>query len=286
MGRWIAERKVLVTGGYSGIGRAMAAELARRGAEVTIAGRDLPRLDAVAAELEDETGFRIGRLALDLASPASVRAAAERYLETHGVVDVLLLNAGVFLSRYTTNDLGWELVMATNHLGHFLLAGLLLPHVRADGRIVVTASNAHEFPKSLDVDRLTTWEGRYRQMAVYARSKLANVMFAAEFARRYPQGPTAYSFHPGYVWTRMAQDGDAPLAGLIWRLQRFRLRSPEEGAATGVHLATEPDLEPLTGRYFFDSRPVPWNPLVDDEALRRRLWERSEELVELSYPTR
>jgi len=275
-------RTVLVTGANSGIGEATAAALLRRGAEVVVGARDPDRGTAAVDRLSTATGRHPGLLLIDLSSPRSIREAAGRFLAEHEDLAVLVNNAGVFLGRLRHNEEGWEMTMAVNHLGPFLLTNLLLPRMRtsAPARIVTVASVAHRRVNTLDPTRLAGWEGRYRGMAAYARSKLANVLFTVELARRLEgTGITAYAYHPGTVATRIAQDGDTRIAGYAWKLLSSRMRTPEQGAATGVFLATEPGIEAFSGGYFVDEAPRPPSRLARDPDLARRVWEESARLV-------
>ncbi len=282
----IRGRSALITGGNAGIGRATATELARRGADVTIGVRDRGRGEAAVAAIEEETGRSVGILDIDLASIDSVRTAAERFAADHPRLDVLLLNAGVFYGRHRTTVDGFEATIGINHLGHFLLAGLLFPRLLAAGaaRVITVASSAHHRPRTFDVDELPDWRGRYRGMDAYARSKLANVLFATELARRTAgTRVSSYSLHPGMVSTRIAQDGDTVLVGLLWKLGRFRFLGPTDGAATSVMLATAPDIEDRSGRYFSEGREARPSRLAQDPQIARRLWRRSEEIVGLRF---
>ena len=276
----------MITGGNAGIGRATASELVRRGADVTIGVRDRDRGEAAAEAIAREAGRPVDVLEIDLASTASVRAAADRFAAGHPRLDVLILNAGVFYGRHRTTTDGFEATVGINHFGHFLLAGLLFPRLAAAGsaRVITVASSAHHRPGAFDVDVLPGWRGRYRGMDAYARSKLANVLFAAELARRAEgTGISSFSLHPGMVSTRIAQDGDTMLVGLLWKLGRFRFLTPAEGAATSVLLATEPGIEDRSGRYFAEGKESRPSRLARDRELAQRLWRRSEEIVGLRF---
>jgi len=284
----VTGRTVLVTGGNSGIGAATAAALAAHGAHVVIAVRDRARGEAAAAGIGTRGGHPVAVLDLDLASFASIHAAAERFRSRHDDLAVLVCNAGVFLgSRRRTAD-GFEATFGINHLGHFLLGCLLFDHLAASApaRVVVVASAAHRHAvggRRLTDPRAARTGRGYR---AYARSKLANVLFARELHRRYHgRGITAYSLHPGVVATRIAQDGDSRLAGLFWRLGARWMRSPTEGARTAVYLATEPGIEPLGGGYFADAVPVRPGRTGRDDDTAARLWATSEELVGCRYPS-
>jgi NAD(P)-dependent dehydrogenase (short-subunit alcohol dehydrogenase family) len=270
----IEDRTVIVTGGNSGIGLATATELARRGADVILGARD-PVLGSLAAEqISGETGRAVVPMTVDLASFASVRSFVDHLAAHHGRPDVLINNAGVYVSsRRSTRD-GYEWTMGVNHLGPYLLTCLLASHASTRPRRIVTVSS--EMHRSAKRDPgFTTLEapGRYRGTESYARSKLANILFTRELARRLDgTGSVVFAAHPGMVATRIAQDGDSRLGALAWKVGSRWMRTPEEGAVTSVYLATEPGIERFTGGYFADEDPVrPSSAGRNDEAAAR-LW--------------
>jgi retinol dehydrogenase-12 len=216
----------------------------------------------------------------DLASLHEVRSAATDVLARCPRIDVLFNNAGVVkLQREVTVD-GFEATFAVNHLAYFLFTGLLIDRLRVtDGaRIVSTASDAHRFGGPLDFDDLQA-ERRYRSFGVYGRSKLANILWTRELGRRLAgSGVTANCFHPGGVATRLGQT-DALWTRIVGWLMPLVLRTPEKGAATGVWLATAPELAGVSGRYFADQREKQPAKFAQDDAAAKRLWEVSEELV-------
>jgi NAD(P)-dependent dehydrogenase (short-subunit alcohol dehydrogenase family) len=276
-------RTVLITGGNAGIGRATAEALAARGAEVVITSRDAGRGEAAAAAIGRAAGRPVSVMELDLASFASIRAFAGRFLERYPALHVLVNNAGLLLSDRRTTAEGFEQTFGVNHLGHFLLTKLLLDRLKGSSgaRIVNVSSDAHRSARSgLEFDDLQS-ERSYKGFPVYARSKLANVLFTRELARRLDGcGVTTNALHPGVVATRFAADGDArgPVAW-FFRFARPFLRTPMDGAATSIHCATAPELEGVTGRYFANrAERAPSRAALDDDAARR-LWDASEELV-------
>lgn len=281
---WTVEGKTaLVTGGNSGIGKEIAAELAERGADVVIASRNAEKGESAAAELRERTGHDgVGFMPLDLASFASVRGFAKQFLDERDALHVLVNNAGLTLSRREETEDGHEATFQINHLGPFLLTDLLLDRIvaSAPARIVNVSSGAHKASRGLDFDDLDRQRRRYRGMAAYNDSKLCNVYFTRELARRLDSaGVTANAFHPGFVRTNFAQEGDTFLLSLGIRIGSLFARSPARGARTGVHLAVSPDVEGVSGTYFFNERPARISRIARDGEAARRLWEVSERLT-------
>jgi NAD(P)-dependent dehydrogenase (short-subunit alcohol dehydrogenase family) len=274
---------VLVTGGNTGIGKETAAALASLGATVAFTSRDPARGQAAAADLRQRTGVEVACLPLDLASFASIRAFASDFLARYDRLDVLVNNAGLINGRRTETQEGFETTFGVNHLGHFLLTKLLLDRIKASApaRIVNVSSDAHRSVRQgLDFDDLQSAHG-YSFIQVYGRSKLANIYFTRELARRLDgTGVTANAVHPGGVATGFGQDGDLPgLLGFGYGLIRPFLRTPARGAETSVYLASAPELANVTAKYFADCRESqPTSVALDDEAARR-LWDVSEELI-------
>jgi NAD(P)-dependent dehydrogenase (short-subunit alcohol dehydrogenase family) len=270
----------LVTGATSGIGKITALELARKGATVVVVARDPARAKATVDEIGRATGSsRVSTMLCDFASQASIRRLADEYRRTHDKLHVLVNNAGVILGpREVTAD-GLEATFAINHVGYFLLTNLLLDVLRASApaRIVNVASGAH-FQGKLDFDDLQL-ERSYTGFGAYAASKLANVAWSAELARRLAgTGVTANSVHPGAVATRWGDSGSS-FFRFILKLGRPFLRSPEKGAETVIHLASSPEVEGVTGEYFHDRRRAKASREARDPETGRKLWEASEKLV-------
>jgi NAD(P)-dependent dehydrogenase (short-subunit alcohol dehydrogenase family) len=276
-------KTVIVTGGNTGLGKATATGLAKLGADVIFTSRDASKGAKAKAEIEAAAGRSVRLELLDLASFASIRAFAARILETTPKIDVLVNNAGLILDRYETTDEGFETTFGVNHLGHFLLTQLLLPRIEesAPARVVVLASDAHYRAKrGLDWDDLMG-ERRFRGFDAYAKSKLANVMFARELARRLEgTGVTVNAVHPGVVATEFAGKDDAKgPVGWFFRMAAPLLRTPERGAETTIYVASSPEVEGRTGRYFADKRDKAPSRHARDDAGCQRLWAVSEALV-------
>lgn len=284
---WDIEGKTaVVTGGNSGIGKAIAAELVARGAEVVIASRDLEKCEAAAEDIRNRTGGGVvDVMTVDLASFESVRGFAKTYNDSGRPLHVLVNNAGGTWSQRRVTEDGHETTFQVNHLGPFLLTNLVLDRLKqsAPSRIVTTSSAGHNFSRGLDFDDLDRERRRYAGMRAYADSKLCNIYFARELARRLDgTGVTAYSFHPGFVRTNFGHEGDTFLLSIGARLGAPFARSPKKGAETGVHLATSPDVDDRGGQYFFDGKPKRTSAAARDDDAAARLWEVSEEIVGLA----
>src|SRR3954449_2405430 len=269
---------VLLTGATRGIGRAAAIELSRRGAELGVVGRDPERVSAVAAEARAAApdGAPVHEHVADLASMADVRALAADVLERYERIDVLANNAGaMFSSRHVTPD-GHEQTFALNHLAPFLLTQLLRERL-AGGRVVTTASDAHK-QGVLDLDDLQA-ERSFSAMKTYGTSKLCNVLFTRELARRAPE-LHATCFHPGVVRTGFGKND-----GGIWKVLTTVagpfFRSPERGARSLVWLALSDEASGLDGVYVEDEKVARPSARAQDDDLARRLWDRSAELAGL-----
>jgi NAD(P)-dependent dehydrogenase (short-subunit alcohol dehydrogenase family) len=268
---------VVITGATRGIGQAAAIELAKQGAEVVIVGRERERVDSVAADARAVSGSApVHTNVADLSLMADVRRLADELRDQHEHIDVLANNAGaLFASRKVTSD-GFERTFALNHLAPFLLTNLLLDRLGA-GRVVTTTSDAHTGGK-LDLDDLQS-EKSYAAMRVYGTSKLCNILFTKELARRAPQ-LHANCFHPGVVRTGFGKNENG-----IWKVLTTVagpfFRSPERGARSLVWLALSDQAAGLDGEYVVDEKVKQPSAEARDPELARALWERSAELVGL-----
>lgn len=273
---------VLLTGATSGIGRATALELARRGASLVLVCRDERRGAETVREIREQTGNEPELMLADLSSQASIRKLAADFLATGKPLHVLLNNAGVVNTTRSETVDGIESVFAVNHLAYFLLTHLLLERLRqsAPARIVNVASDAHRFG-AIDFDNLQG-EKAFRPMRIYGQSKMGNILFTYELARRLAgSGVTVNCLHPGAVATRLGKNNGS-VANFFIRLLAPFFRTPENGAATSVYLATAAELEGVTGRYFSDCKETRTSKASYDEATARRLWEISERLTGLT----
>lgn len=275
------DRTCLVTGATDGIGFVAARELNRMGARVIMVGRNPAKTEAALERIVLGTGnHNIDYLLADLSSQQEVRRLADQVREKTSRLDVLLNNAGaIFLSNGASVD-GIEMTFALNHLGYFLLTTLLLDLLidSAPARIVNVSSSSHYEPTELLLEDLPR-PGSGRSYRAYGRSKLCNVLFTYELARRLDgTGVTANALHPGLVRTNIARNN-----GLLGRVGNFFIRvrgiSAERGAETPVYLSASPEIEGVTGKFFIDRRAVPSSPLSYDTALAAGLWELSERLT-------
>ncbi|MGQ0825024.1 MAG: SDR family oxidoreductase [Actinomycetota bacterium] len=279
------DRIVLVTGGNSGVGKAAAVALAAMGARVTIAARNEVKGELARDEIRAcSRSEHVGLIALDLASFDSVRTCAKEFATTHDRLDVLINNAGVVLRKRAESTDGHEMQFQVNHLGHFLLTDQLRPLLEVSGyaRVVATCSDAHRYARSgLRFDDLEWTQRRYRAFGVYAGTKLMNLLFTRELARRLDgTGITANAVHPGFVASNFAREGDGGWLGSIaMAIGRPFARSPQNGARTTVHVASAPALSSVTGQYFANERLAQPSRAAQDDTAARRLWEVSAALT-------
>ncbi len=267
----------VLTGATSGIGEETALALARRGARLHLIARSKQRGEATRTRIRDQAGSDAVMLHFaDLASLAEIRRVAAELLTACPRIDLLLNNAGVVnLRRETTVD-GFETTFAVNHLAYFALTNLLVERLResAPARIVNVASDAHKFGGAIDLEDLQS-EREYKAMRSYGRSKAANILFTVELARRLEgSGVTVNCLHPGAVATRLGKNNGWFGRVATAALSPFFL-SPVRGARTSIHLATTPELEKISGRYFAKQREAKAQSFATDPETARRLWDES-----------
>ncbi|HEY4844739.1 MAG TPA: SDR family oxidoreductase [Candidatus Dormibacteraeota bacterium] len=277
----MAGKVVLITGGTGGIGKATATGLATIGARVGITGRDLARAEHAAAEIRAASGNpAVDAFAADLTSQAEVRRLARVVLDTYPRLDVLINNVGGFWAhRHPTAD-GLERTFALNHLAPFLLTNLLLDRLKASApaRVVTVSSGAQSMGR-IDFDDLQGARN-YSGQRAYNQSKLANIMFTNELARRLEgTGVTANSLHPGVVRTNFGAEDQAWFFTVISRVARPLLKTPAEGAQTPIYLVSSPDMAGVTGQFFVNRKPKTANKLAYDTNMTARLWEVSVDLT-------
>lgn len=270
----------LITGANAGIGRVTAERLAALGATVVMVCRNRQKGEAALKEIRAKSGnANIELLVADLSSQAEIRGLAEQFKATHRRLDVLLNNAGVYLPDRQLSVDGLEMTFAVNHLAYFLLTNLLLEVLKesAPSRIVSVSSEAHKYGK-VEFDNLQG-EREYKGIPAYSNSKLENILFTRELARRLAgTRVTANSLHPGAVATSIFRNTPKPIEWLI----KLLTMSPEKGAGTSVYLATSGEVEGISGKYFEKKLEKYPSRLAQDDELARKLWEVSEQLTGLS----
>ena len=280
----MAGRTCLITGATNGIGKETAIALAKMGASVVLVARDERKGRAAQSELKERSGADSELLLADLASLADVRRLAEEYRSRHDKLHVLINNAGAYNSKRELSKDGYEMTIAVNHLAHFLLTDLLLDVIKASApaRIINVSSGAHSGAK-MDFDDLQAESGYGVGMRAYGQSKLANVLFTNELARRLEGANVAVnSLHPGVVRTGFGRNAKGIIGGVFAVFQfvgRPFLLSSAQGAETSIYLASSPDVETTTGEYFVKSKSVASNDESNDPEVARRLWDVSEELI-------
>jgi NAD(P)-dependent dehydrogenase (short-subunit alcohol dehydrogenase family) len=270
----LKDRTVLVTGATNGIGLVTARELSRMGGQVTILSRNADKCAAIAGSISKDTGNPVEFISSDLSSLDGIAHASAEFKNRHTHLDLLVNNAGgFFIKRIITPD-GLEMTFALNHLNYFLLTNLLLDVLKAgnQSRVINVSSGAHVRLTAMDFDNLQG-ERKYSPMPAYAQSKLANLLFTYELARRLEgSGVTVNALHPGYVHTGFARNN-----GLIFNIgsklsARIFGRSPEEGAQTSIYLASSPEVSGITGAYFHDCKQLKSSPASYNKEDALRLW--------------
>jgi NAD(P)-dependent dehydrogenase (short-subunit alcohol dehydrogenase family) len=273
-------KTMVATGATSGIGEAAVLELAGLGARIVIVARDEARAQLTLRKLEAKAPGLGHRLHLaDLSSMADTRKVGAAIAASEPRIDVLINNAGALFSHRRVTPEGLELTFALNHMAYFVLTEALRDKLvaSAPARIVSTSSSAH-LGMRLDFDDLQSAKG-YNGLRVYGRSKLSNILFTRELARRLAgTGVTANCFHPGVVATRFG-DASGGLAGLVFPILRPFFISPEKGGDTLIYLASSPEAAMTTGEYFVKRKTVAISAAARDDAAAKRLWEASETLA-------
>lgn len=276
----------LVTGATSGIGKEIALGLAKLGATIVLIGRNKDRCESTLQEIEarinraDEN--RICYFVADLSSQSSIRQLAKEYVDSHKRLDVLINNAGVFLAKRTTTVDGIEHTFAVNHLAPFLLTNLLIETIKASSpsRIITTSSVAHRGAQ-IDFGDIQFEKRPYNGIKAYGQSKLANILFTKEMARRLERsGVTVNCFHPGAVRTNLVQDNPWYYT-LIWTAAGPFFSSPEKGANTAIYLASSSSVEGITGGYFAKRKQVKPSDEANNKVAAIRLWNISDKLTSM-----
>ena len=271
-------RNILVTGGNSGLGLETTRVLALHGACVLATGRAEDKVRSACREMEGD----IVPLACELTDPRSVRACAEAVRARTAKLDAIICNAGIIAPSKLERVFGYELVFFTNHIGHFLLVTSLLGHLAEGARVVTVSSGAHRATRKagIEFDDLSG-EKHYSRWTAYGQSKLANLLFAKELARRLSgRGQSANAVDPGAINTNLARHTSAPLRAALSLSAPLLLKTIAQGAATQCYVATNPTLAGVSGEYFSDCNIASSSALSNDAELAARLWAESERIVE------
>ncbi|HWA70510.1 MAG TPA: SDR family oxidoreductase [Rhizomicrobium sp.] len=271
------DKTVIITGATSGIGEVAAIRLAQQGARIVFTARDRRRADDTLAKLKQANpGADHAAHMADLSTLSEMkRVAAELAREPR--IDVLVNNAGALFNRRQETEDGLEMTFALNHMAYFVVTSLLLPRLGSGARIVSVASGAHRSAK-LDFNDLQS-RRRFQGFTVYSTSKLCNILFTRELARRAPAGVTANCLHPGFVATRFG-DGSGGLMRALFKIAKpVGAISPQEGAKTIIYLASSPDIAGVSGEYFYECKPATPSRPARNDADARRLWEISEAIA-------
>ena len=275
----------LVTGGTEGIGKAAVMDFAKRGATIALVGRNAEKTERVASEVKSASGnSRIEVNIGDLSKMADVRNVATQFRASHDRLDVLVNNAGaVFLERQLSAD-GIEMTFALNHIAYFLLTHEVMDLLKKTpgARVVSTSSNGHRGGSLSDLDEVAHRAKSFGGWRAYCDSKLANVHFTRELARRLAPGATANCVHPGYVQTGFGLNNTGVMRALMKFSGGLFARTPEKGAETLIWLATSHEAAGFNGEYFFDRKPGAKSSLAVNDVLAARLWAYSEMLCGLS----
>lgn len=277
-------KTVLITGANTGIGKETARDLAKRGAHIIIACRDIEKGDAAMKEIIEQSGnSNITLKKLNLADTKSIREFAEQINKEQQQINILINNAGVMMCPYLKTEDGFELQFGVNHLGHFLLTYLLIDLIKRSGpaRIINVSSSAHKMGK-IQFDDLNS-EKSYNSVKAYGQSKLANILFTRELARKL-QGTdvSVFALHPGVVRTELARHLNA-LTRFGLSLLRPFTKSPENGAETSIYCAVAPGLEKETGEYFSDCDRTTGSSAARDDEVAKKLWEVSCQMLGIDW---
>jgi NAD(P)-dependent dehydrogenase (short-subunit alcohol dehydrogenase family) len=285
----MAEKIFLVSGATDGIGRVTALELARAGGQVILIGRDPAKGARVVGEIKRQSGNAQVEFELaDLSSQSDIRALAGRLNDRLEHLDVLVNNAGAWFQRRTVSADGIEMTFALNHLGYYLLTGLLLEKLQKApaARIVNVSSMAHSGPQ-IDFDD-PQGEARYSGWRAYQASKLANILFTYRLAEKLGDGPdggnvSVNCLHPGFVASKFAHNNGGWLKWMMIIVQQLVAIGVQKGARTSVHLATAPEIEGVSGKYYVKCQDATSSAASHDRDAQEKLWRLSEELAEYSY---
>jgi NAD(P)-dependent dehydrogenase (short-subunit alcohol dehydrogenase family) len=281
-------KTVVITGGNAGIGKATAIALAQKGAEIVFTSRSENNAKEALSEIKKASNSeKVGYVLVDLSSQKSVRKAAEELKAKCPKIDVLINNAGCYVSDLQLNADGIEMQFGTNHIGHFLLTNLILDNIKAaeKARIINLSSIAHKSTRALNLDDINYENEDYGGWKSYSRSKFCNILFTKELAQRLEKdGITVNAVHPGGVRTEIAEKNANWFTKLGWIVMKPLMITVEKGAATSIHLASSAEVDVITGHYWTRSKQYWSNRPSQDEATWKALWKKSEELVGQEFP--
>uniref|UniRef100_A0A8C6SYR2 Retinol dehydrogenase 12, like n=1 Tax=Neogobius melanostomus TaxID=47308 RepID=A0A8C6SYR2_9GOBI len=276
-------KTVVITGANTGIGKEAAIDLAKRGARVIMACRDMERGQAALKEVvESSANENVACMKLDLSDTKSIREFADN-INKEEKLNILLNNAGVMVCPYGKTADGFEMQIGVNHMGHFLLTYLLLDLIKksAPARIINVSSVAHRFG-SINLEDINS-EKSYDKNGAYAQSKLANVLFTRSLAKRLEgTGVTAYSLHPGVVQTDLCRHLNGPQKFVMKVISPFT-KSSTQGAQTSIYCAVEPSLDKESGGYYSDCAPAKCSAKAQDDDMAQRLWELSCGMLSITW---
>ncbi len=276
----MSQKIALITGANSGMGKATATAFAKMGMDVIMLCRSKERGEVAFQEVLAQSQGNVSLMLCDLANMADIKRFCDEFKSKYSQLDILVCNAGVItLDRRETKD-GLELQFGVNHIGHFLLTVSLLPLIQSarSARIVVVGSGAHKIG-NIDFNNIPLVKG-YSVFSAYGRAKLCNLLFTKELARRLGESATVNCVHPGAVATNMGVDRDTGLGKTVMKLLKPFFRTPEEGAATAITVATSEELSSISGEYFYNGKIHKSSKRSHDEKLARELWRVSEEIVD------
>ena len=278
----MSDKVCLITGATSGIGQVTALELAKMGSTVVITARNQTKAEQAIEKIRSEAGSRkVEGLVADLSSQTEVRSLASEFKRHYDRLDVLINNAGAIYMRRTESSDGIEMTFAGNHLAPFLLTNLLLDTLErsAPARIINVSSNSHE-GQVIDFDDIQC-QHNYQFMRAYGKSKLGNILFTYELDRRLAgSGVTVNALHPGFVGTNMGAN-NGWIVRLFLPLTRLWAISSQDGAETSIYLASAPEVERVSGEYFYQKQSIPSSQYSQDEEIAKRFWQVSAEMTGL-----
>ncbi|KAI7792714.1 putative retinol dehydrogenase 12-like [Triplophysa rosa] len=277
-------KTVIITGANTGIGKFTAIDLAKRGARIIMACRDMEKSNGALKEVVESSGNQnVFASRLDLADTKSIREFAEKVNTEEKQVNILINNAGVMVCPYGKTADGFEMQIGVNHMGHFLLTHLLLDLIKRSmpARIINVSSMAHQWG-TIDLEDINS-EKSYDKKKAYSQSKLANILFTRSLAKRLEgSGVTAYALHPGVVQTELWRHLNKPQQAVMWMVRPFT-KTSVQGAQTTIYCAVAPELETESGKYYSDCAPANCSQAALDDDVAQRLWELSCKMLNIKW---